>query len=43
MFSGMPIAEILVLCGFFMVYIVEEVTHIVVDKLHKSKVSDVSI
>jgi hypothetical protein len=26
-----------------MVYIVEEVTHIVVDKLHKSKVSDVSI
>ena len=32
--TGMEIAEILLLCGFFMINIVEEVTHKVVDKLH---------
>ena len=31
-------AEIFVLCGFFMIYIVEEVTHLVIDKtLRRSK------
>ena len=29
--------EILVLCGFFMIYIVEEVTHIVIDKFMPEK------
>ena len=27
---GMPLAEIFVLCGFFMIYLVEEVTHVVI-------------
>ncbi len=26
----MPLAEIFVLCGFFMIYLVEEVTHVVI-------------
>ena len=30
--TGMPIAEILTLCGFFMIYIVEEITHLLIDK-----------
>ena len=30
--KGMPLAEILVLCGFLMVYLTEEVAHFVVDK-----------
>ena len=39
----MAIAEILVLCGFFMIYIVEEVTHWVVHRMQSQKrVSDVS-
>ena len=25
--TGMPLAEIIVLCGFFMIYIVEEMVH----------------
>ncbi len=38
----MPIAEILVLCGFFMIYIVEELTHLLIIKFKKSnKVSEV--
>ena len=42
-FSGMAVAEILVLCGFFMIYIVEEVTHLVVHRMHsQNRVSDVS-
>ena len=40
--TGMAIAEILVLCGFFMIYIVEEVTHKVIDRMHHGpKVADV--
>ena len=36
-------AEIMVLCGFFMIYLVEEITHIVVDKMHHGpKVADVN-
>ena len=36
-------AEIMVLCGFFMIYLVEEITHIVVDKMHQGpKVADVN-
>ena len=39
----MAVAEILVLCGFFMIYIVEEVTHLVVHRMHsQNRVSDVS-
>lgn len=38
-FSGMAVAEILVLCGFFMIYIVEEVTHLVVHRMHSQKKS----
>lgn len=41
----MAVAEILVLCGFFMIYIVEEVTHLVVHRMHSQKkvsASDVS-
>jgi len=37
--TGMHFAEIFVLCGFFMIYIVEEVTHLAIDKFlspHKS-------
>jgi len=30
-------AEILMLCGFFMIYMVEEFTHALVDKCHKKK------
>ena len=33
-FPGLPMAEILMLCGFFMIYIVEELTHALVDKCH---------
>ena len=43
--TGLAMSEILVLCGFFMIYIVEEVTHVMVDKLHrgmKRRVTDVS-
>ena len=29
--TGLPIAEILVLCGFFMIYVVEELTHLGID------------
>ena len=36
-FSELPMAEILMLCGFFMIYIVEEFTHALVDKFHKNK------
>ena len=33
-------SEILVLCGFFMIYIVEEVTHMVVDRMrHRPQVA----
>ena len=40
----MAIAEILVLCGFFMIYIVEEVTHGIIHKLHHGhKVVDVTV
>ena len=36
-------AEIMVLCGFFMIYLVEEITHRVVDKMHHGpKVADVN-
>ena len=36
-------AEIMVLCGFFMIYLVEEITHIVVDKMHHGpKIADVN-
>merc|ERR1711894_298496 len=35
--TGMAVAEILVLCGFFMIYIVEEVTHLVVHRMHSQK------
>ncbi len=31
---GMPLAEIFVLCGFFMIYLVEEVTHVVLRRCH---------
>ncbi len=34
-------AEILALCGFFMIYIVEEVTHAIVNYYHKE--DDVSM
>jgi len=37
--TGMAVAEILVLCGFFMIYIVEEVTHLVVHRMHSQKKS----
>jgi len=30
--SGLPLAEIWVLCGFFMIYFIEEVTHVVLSK-----------
>jgi len=41
--TGMAMAEIMVLCGFFMIYLVEEITHIVVDKMHHGpKVADVN-
>lgn len=30
--TGMPLAEIFFLCGFFMIYIVEEIVHFVVNK-----------
>ncbi len=33
----MPLAEILVLCGFFMIYIVEEVTHAVLGRCQPDK------
>lgn len=36
--TGMPVAEILVLCGFFMIYVVEEITHLVVDRMHHKRV-----
>lgn len=36
-FAGLPMAEIIVLCGFFMIYIIEEVTHLVIDRLHRKK------
>jgi hypothetical protein len=29
-------AEILMLCGFFMIYLVEEFTHALVEKCHSS-------
>lgn len=35
--TGMPIAEILVLVGFLMIYIVEEVTHTCIKKANKDK------
>ena len=39
----MAMAEIMVLCGFFMIYLVEEITHRVVDKMHHGpKVADVN-
>ena len=39
----MAMAEIMVLCGFFMIYLVDEITHIVVDKMHHGpKVADVN-
>jgi len=34
--SGLPLAEIWVLCGFFMIYFVEEVTHLVLGRCNKS-------
>ena len=30
-------AEILMLCGFFMIYLVEELTHAIIEKCHKKK------
>ena len=40
----MPLAEIFVLCGFYMIYIVEELTHACLDKCHDSgeKVNKIS-
>jgi hypothetical protein len=38
----MPLAEILVLLGFFMIYIVEEVVHHGVDWYHKKHVAKVA-
>ncbi|TRY68320.1 hypothetical protein TCAL_08077 [Tigriopus californicus] len=35
--TGMPIAEILVLSGFMMIYIVEEVTHSCINQVSKDK------
>ncbi len=35
----MPLAEILVLCGFFMIYIVEEVTHSILRRCNSSNSS----
>ena len=32
----MALAEVFVLCGFYMIYIVEELTHTCVDKCHDS-------
>jgi len=34
--TGLAMSEILMLCGFFMIYIVEEVTHVFVNKLQRS-------
>jgi hypothetical protein len=33
--ADLPMAEILMLCGFFMIYIVEELTHALVEMCHK--------
>ena len=33
--SGLPLAEIIVLCGFFMIYIVEEVVHMMLSCARK--------
>jgi len=35
--TGMPLAEIWVLCGFFMIYFIEEVTHIVMSRFNPTK------
>ncbi|TRY69311.1 hypothetical protein TCAL_09730 [Tigriopus californicus] len=32
--TGLPLAEIFVLCGFFMIYIVEELVHMVIQRWH---------
>eukprot|EP00095_Tigriopus_kingsejongensis_P011255 maker-scaffold708_size108518-snap-gene-0.13 protein:Tk11255 transcript:maker-scaffold708_size108518-snap-gene-0.13-mRNA-1 annotation:"zinc transporter zip3 isoform x1" len=32
--TGLPLAEIFVLCGFFMIYLVEELVHIVIEHWH---------
>lgn len=37
--TGLPLAEIFVLCGFYMIYIVEEVTHRIIDKVNGVKPS----
>lgn len=34
--TGMSMAEIIVLCGFYMIYIVEEITHLLLDKCQVS-------
>ncbi|TRY68979.1 hypothetical protein TCAL_09729, partial [Tigriopus californicus] len=33
--TGLPLAEIFVLCGFFMIFIVEELIHMVIQRWHK--------
>jgi len=37
--TGMHFAEVFVLCGFFMIYITEELTHLVIDKLMRPQKS----